>query len=202
MNTLKFTKFAKVLDVVFRILQIIVLVAVSVAINVLLIVTIVHMVNPDVFAAESFQQIDLGNVTVMLTEEFALDVTGMLIYGWIMLFCATVGIAGICYGLHCFRRILKPVAQGNPFYPTVGKDIRKLGIVYIVMGIAENLMGVAESLFENHVFSSLINSDLASYVSANYTMEGTSLIVAAILFLLSYIFEYGVQLQQLSDETL
>ena len=202
MNTLKFKKSAKVLDVVLHVLQIIALIAMCVAINMLLIITIVHMVNPDAFAGESLQQIDLGNMTVTLTEKFTPDVTDTLIYGWILLLVGAVNVAGIYYGLHCIRKILKPVAQGNPFYPTVGKDIRKLGVVYIVLGIVENAAGFLAALLQQHSVSSLLNSDLVSHVSVNYTIEGTSLVMAFVLFLLSYIFEYGVQLQQLSDETL
>lgn len=38
--------------------------------------------------------------------------------------------------------------------------------------------------------------------TANYALDGTFILVAALLFLFSFVFQYGEELQRLSDETL
>jgi hypothetical protein len=48
----------------------------------------------------------------------------------------------------------------------------------------------------------LLNHDVVSGYSYNGTFDCSFIIAAVILFLLSYIFQYGEELQRESDETL
>jgi len=48
----------------------------------------------------------------------------------------------------------------------------------------------------------LLINDKITHITINATLDATFLLTGALLLLLSYIFQYGQQLQQLSDETL
>ena len=50
--------------------------------------------------------------------------------------------------------------------------------------------------------NALLLSDKITKVTFNYSFDFSFLLIAAVLYLLSLVFSYGQELQQLSDETL
>lgn len=116
-------------------------------------------------------------------------------------------ILGSIVGAYCIklvRNILKPIIQEQPFQASVALNLKKLGWVSLIGGVAMN--GV-KLLMENLIvrgfnLTEMLNSDIVTKTTFNYSINWTFLLVAAGLFLLSYIFRYGAELQQLSDETL
>lgn len=111
--------------------------------------------------------------------------------GWLM-FLVSEGVA--LYGLHIFRRILQPMKQGQPFAETVSADMRRLGWLVLIAGGALSLIG----LFNEQT----ITTPNDTFMVRTRQLDVTFLGVAAMLFLFSYIFRYGEELQRLSDETL
>lgn len=112
------------------------------------------------------------------------------------------GIGAYCIAL--IRNILKPMALEQPFQDTVWINLKKLGWVSLIGGFLFN--GV-ELLVQNLIvrgfnLSELLCGDIIAKVTFNYSFNLSFLLIAGGLFLLSYIFRYGTQLQQLSDETL
>ena len=111
--------------------------------------------------------------------------------GWIA-FLALDAVA--LYGLHIFRRILRPMKEGQPFAETVSADMRRLGWLVLIAGGALSLIG----LFNEQTITTPNDTLMVKTRQLDVTFLG----VAAMLFLFSYIFRYGEELQRLSDETL
>ena len=49
---------------------------------------------------------------------------------------------------------------------------------------------------------SLLINGTVIHITANFNIDFTFVVISIVFFLLSYIFQYGEELQQLSDETL
>lgn len=111
--------------------------------------------------------------------------------GWLM-FVTCIGVA--LYGLHIFRRILRPMKEGQPFAESISADMRRLGWLVLIAGGALSVIGL--------FFRSTIVTPSDTLVMETHQIDLTFLVVSAILFLFSYIFRYGEELQRLSDETL
>ena len=112
--------------------------------------------------------------------------------GWLM-FVTCIGVA--LYGLHIFRRILRPMKEGQPFAESISADMRRLGWLVLIAGGVLSVIG----LFGQQRI--VVASD-ETFAMNTHQIDLTFLVVSAILFLFSYIFRYGEELQRLSDETL
>lgn len=103
-----------------------------------------------------------------------------------------------CYGILIIRKMLSPMKEGQPFNSNVSRDIKKLGWFTVIFGIAYNVIKNSIMTFlEKQLYASVPFS-----ISTNHTVSISFLVIAFSLFLLSYIFRYGEELQKLSDETL
>lgn len=107
------------------------------------------------------------------------------------------------YALKLIRRILEPMKEGRPF-DGVAEIIRKLAWVVLIGGIAEQVFDIIVGILELRAYDmvSLVNEAMVQKIQYNYVIDGSFVVVFAILFLLSYIFQYGEELQCESDETL
>jgi len=96
------------------------------------------------------------------------------------------------------------MAKGEPFAGLVSGKLKQLAALSLVLGLAaEGLKMVGQAVTANMMdLQSLLMSEKIAGVSLNYEMDLTFLLVFALLRLLSYVFRYGEELQQLSDETL
>lgn len=204
----KMSKTAKVLDVICKVLF-----WVHLAACVILCLAVIFG------AVQMFMQITSGQadgvITVMsvqldqvvfeLAEEaWSLAKNGREVLWIFSLLIAAISVGASCYGLAVIRRILAPMKEQRPFAETVSRDLKKLGWFTILVGAVNSVMEVAmdTAVFRYYDFSTLFLSDKITGVSVETTIDLTFLIVAAVVFLLSYIFRYGASLQQLSDETL
>ena len=109
-----------------------------------------------------------------------------------------------CIMLRTLRDTLKPFIACQPFHDTISLNLRKLAmlvVVQMVLGILGEavLTGLIVSLFDP---ASLLRNDMVLNVSVNATADLTPLLFAGALYLLSKVFLYGQELQQLADETL
>ncbi len=115
-----------------------------------------------------------------------------------------VHVPVFCIMLRTLRDTLKPFITCQPFHDTISKNLRKLAIlvvVYTALTIVGEavLTGLLVSIFDP---ASLLRNEKVLGVSVNLTADLTPLLFAAALYLLSKVFQYGQELQQLSDETL
>jgi len=109
----------------------------------------------------------------------------------------------MCWGLQILRRILRPMTHHRPFSGT-GKLLAKLGWVSLAVFAIENLTDYAmQYIMENQYrFADFFLGGHITKVTYEFQPDTTFLLIAAVVFLLSGVFRYGEELQQLSDETL
>ena len=202
MNQEKMMKTAKALDTFFRIARKIALIALIVLAVAVVTITIVHLVNPDAVIGTDFGSLDVGSVTFEMTPEAAPSNRQVLVLTWIIsLFAAGCGL--ILYDiLGRAGKILEPMKEGNPFHPTVANNIRRIGILILILDLVQQFTDFALSLYANHFIREMLPADASVMIESNFRLSLTGVLVFFILLLVSYVFRYGAQLQQLSDETL
>ncbi len=204
MKSEKMIKTAKALDKVFRILRIVIAVCAISFVVIFGVFTMIYLVNPDAAGFSTDTSVVIGALTLKFAEGVAPSNADILIYGWIEIVPIGVFVFLTWYALGIFRKILKPMTEGNPFSPSVSKEIRKLAFVSLIIGILQSVVSFIEALNAIHVFelSSLFQSSQIQSVTANFEFDVSWVIVFFVLLLVSYIFSYGEELQKLSDETL
>ena len=120
----------------------------------------------------------------------------LLILGAVML-VLMVGVG--LYGIRVIRSILAPMKEGKPFARSVSGDLKKLGWLSLAVGVAQPVIqAVAQSI----ALRSLPLDGTGVEVMEEHVFDATYLIIALGLFLFSYIFRYGEELQRQADETL
>ena len=94
--------------------------------------------------------------------------------------------------------------DGNPFAPSVSGNLKKLSLLTLVYGVWGNLGSVVLTFLKMNHFQldRLADGELILSVAPNYQLNLGFVIVYLVFLLASYIFRYGAELQQLSDETL
>lgn len=201
----KLTKTASSLHTIFNVAEKVLLALAIAAIvcTALIAAAWLFNISPDMIGT-GYENLDIGILEFQIADGFAPDKNIVLIQVAITLalscVCCLIGrkmVQGI-------SAILSPISQGNPFHETISAELKKLSLLSLVLGITTNLFSVVELIFTTWVYAlpDLLISEKIASISTNYTLDISFLICSGILLLLSYIFRYGTQLQQLSDETL
>ena len=204
----KLMKTSKKLDTFFKVLQKIIKITMIVAVCVVVVLTVANFVNPDAVIAEGYYSIDVGSVTINLTEGYSTEDNNMVLsYVWIAMGLAAAAGVAVYYALGQVRKILQPMTEGNPFHPTVSTNIRKIAYVSIVLGVIANVVSFLQSfgavaMIEKIKLLDYVKEGTIQSITANSQIDLTFLVVFFILLLVSYIFRYGEELQQQVDETL
>ena len=94
--------------------------------------------------------------------------------------------------------------EGLPFDESISKNLKNLGILTLIGG---GIWSVAKVIIDTTTFyayrvSELFRPEIITHVELSISLDTTFLVIATVIFLLSYIFRYGAELQKLSDETL
>lgn len=195
---------ARKLDIFFKILRRIILICIIAELCAMLVLTIVNAAKPNAVIGEKLNELDLGPVTFQLTEEHTPDNAAILGYAWA---CAApetpIGVAAYI-AIGYIRQILAPMREGRPFHADAARKLRSLAILSLVLGLVENIAEMVETFFGLRAFglNSFAGEGFLQAVRANYSWDFSYIVVFFILLLMAYIFSYGAQLQQLSDETL
>ena len=204
----KLMKTSKKLDTFFKVSQRIIKIAMIVAVGVVAVLTVANFVNPDAVIAEGYYSIDVGSVTINLTEAYSTEDNNIVLsYVWIVMGLAAAAGVAVYYALGQVRKILQPMTEGNPFHPTVSTNIRKIAYVSIVLGVIANVVSFLQSfgavaMIEKIKLLDYVKEGTIQSITANSQIDLTFLVVFFILLLVSYIFRYGEELQQQVDETL
>ncbi len=204
MKSEKMIKTAKALDKVFRVLRIIIAVCAVSFVVIFGVFTVIYVVNPDAAGFSTDTSVVLGALTLDFAEGVVPSNADILIHGWTEIVPIGVFVFLIWYALGIFRKILKPMTEGNPFSPAVSREIRKLAFVSLIIGVLQSVVSYIQAVNAIHIFelSSLFNSSQIQSVTAYFEFDVSWVIVFFVLLLVSYIFNYGEELQKLSDETL
>lgn len=102
------------------------------------------------------------------------------------------------------RGILELMIEGTPFHEHIVYYIKRLGWLTIAGGIINIFAGfvVQGNFLPKYDLASLFLSEQITKVTTTYSADVSFIVYAIVLFLLAEVFRYGMQLQQLSDETL
>ena len=202
MNQERLIGTAKRLDKILKVVQIVNIVGGVLVIFGFLILNIAYLVNSE--------NVNTADIIKFSTGEFSLELaTGAemgidLAYGWVNCVWTVALLAILWIGFRYVRKIMAPMMEGNPFDRSISDYLKKLSFLTLVYGIIGN-MGAAmiTSMKMNHYqLERLVDGKNILAIIPDYRLELGFLIVFFVFLLASYIFRYGAELQQLSDETL
>ena len=203
MNNLSDT--AKKLDKVFEIVHIVLgALAIACIVGVALIGVAYILKWDPAMIGTGYENFDVGFLELTVAENYAPD-------KWMILLQAAITLAVSCRllydgrrGVGFIREILNPMKEEKPFDSIVSTNLKKLAKLSINLGILYNIIILSEQILAVFVYDlpGLLLSEKITHVGGMFNIDLTFLVYWAILLLLSYVFRYGEQLQQLSDETL
>lgn len=201
----KLTKTASTLKNIFNIMEKVLLalaIAAAVCTGLIALGWLLRL-DPDTIAT-GYESLSIGFLELQIADAYAPN-------KWVVLLEAAIMLALSCGCCLIARQIvlsisaiLDPISNGNPFSDVVSTNLKKLAILTVILGVAYNCIGLSELIISTLAYdlSGLLTSEKIIHVGIDYTIDISFLVVSGILLLLSYIFRYGTELQQLSDETL
>ena len=203
MNNLSNT--AKKLDRIFEIVHIVLgALAIASVVGIALIgIAYIFKLNPEMIGT-GYASFEIGFLELEVAEAFSPSKWTVLAHGAFTLAISCLLLIDGRRGVGYVREILKPMAAEKPFDRTVGTNLAKLAKLSIRIGILWNAIILSEQIIMVFVYDlpGLLISEKITHVAGMFNVDLSFLIYWAILMLLSYVFRYGEQLQQLSDETL
>ena len=203
MNNL--TNTARKLDKVFEIAHIVfgALAIASIVGVALIAIAYVLKLDPTMIGT-GYENFDVGFLELTVAEAYAPN-------KWLVLLHAAIILAvtcRLCYdarrGVGYIREILQPMKEEKPFASIVSTNLKKLARLSINLGILGNIIILADQIISVFVYDlpALLASEKITHVGGMFKVDLSFLVCWALLMLLSYVFQYGESLQQLSDETL
>lgn len=203
----KLQKIATGLDTFFRITY-----RLTIAVNVIGIAAIVLFLalsigSPgllDVYYGSIVQTLDFGGISFEVAEAFRADIGAGRNYFTAGLILGTLGLPVYVLMIRSIRSILLPMKEGLPFAEQSSAGFRQLGIWVLVNGglVLLSQYFISGAVSRAYDLAELFLSDKISAVTSYYSFDLSFVILAVVLFGLSYVFRYGQELQKLSDETL
>lgn len=202
MNQERLIGTAKKLDRLLKVVQIVNIVGGVLVICGFLILNIAYFINPENVNRSEIINVSMGEFALALTN--TTDIGYNLPYSWMSCLWIVILLSILWVGFHYARKIMIPMMEGNPFDFSVSVCLKKLGIITLIYGIAGNIGSSLITFVKmNHYqLAQLADGQKILAVTPEYKIELGFLIVFFVFLLASYIFRYGAQLQQLSDETL
>lgn len=199
------TKTARILDKLCHILAIALKVASICIIVCLCILAAGYLFDLDPYIiGTNYEEADLGFVTLHVAQAYMPD--HMVIWAQA---AAEMLLTLLClifahFIVKSFRAILSPMKDGQPFHNTVSIHLGKIARYVCAFGIGMNLQTIISNILIVKAFdlNLLLVSERIPHAEFHFSFDLTFLVVAAVFLLLSYVFRYGEELQQLSDETL
>lgn len=148
--------------------------------------------------------VSLGPLRLTLRDgSLLLNESALKIGLTISLVFAATSLAICIYGIKLIRKVLEPMKEGRPFDKGISETIKKLAWVALIGGaiiqICESITKIAE--IKAYDFAAFFSGTVTG-LSFNGMIDCGFIVTACVLFLLSYVFRYGEELQQESDETL
>ena len=203
MNNLSNT--AKKLDRVFEIAYIVIgALAIACIVGVALIAAGYILKWDPSTIGSGYESLEVSFLKLEIAENYAPD-------RWLVLLNTAVTLLIACRlfydcrrGIGCIREILLPMKDEKPFDSIISTNVKKLARLSISFGILLNILKLFEQIMVVFVYKlpDLMVSETITQVSGMFNLDLTFLLYWGILHLLSYVFRYGEELQQLSDETL
>lgn len=192
----KLTKTARILDVFAKILFIFCIVSICmiIAANIFMVVAI-NLPIEDMPKALSLV-FDFDDNDFAVIENGQLLVTKQQLAIYILTFSITLAISVVILmiGAKLFRRILVPMKEGRPFEEGISAVIKKFGHFVLAATVIRAFIGF--------LFDTVLIAISAEPEPLPITVSLDGIFAAILIYLISYIFHYGEELQKQADETL
>lgn len=198
------TKTASILDKILHILYVVTAVgaiACLVGLGILAVGVIFDL--PPQMIGTGFQNADLGSITISVAEDqmpaYSVILGKAAVEIALTLLCLLIARKMIAI----FRDILAPMKTGAPFHTSVSGNLKKLAVHTCIIGVALNVQDILANTLTVLAYdlANVIVNDQITHISITNVFDLSFLFIAGILLLLSYVFRYGEELQNLSDET-
>lgn len=159
--------------------------------------------NKDVYNT-LFGSIRIDYLKLIFNDDAALHKDKMSMWLPLILLITAIFIFIIYKSIQTIESICTITIDHTPFDVRVANHIKKLAKYILVGGIVFNILEVCRIMqFKQTInFDLLFNTKYVTQINFDIRLHLSFLIFAALIYLLSYIFRYGQELQQLSDETL
>ena len=195
----KIGKIAKNLDLIARVVYTVC----SVFVWVLPITAVLLLIFGEQVISDGTYTVTLGMLTLEFAEEYMpfeavkfCVIAGLLSVAVLLVF--------VCWFIRVIQSVLEPMKEGKPFESAVSDKLKKLSFITLIGG---GVLSVAKLVGEvvlckmYDLESIFLNENIIS-CTAEFNLDMTFLLAFGVLYLLSYIFRYGEELQKQSDETL
>ena len=148
------------------------------------------------------QRLVIGNLTCSLRPEvvnpFGLKISVLTVTA------SLTAIITACLQLYFLKDICSFIRDGIPFAAKVEKNFLLLAIIRFAGGLTVSIMSAIKDIYVNDAID--LTFIFSEEAVSNYYMltsfDAGFIYTAAVYLLLYFIFRYGRELQQLSDETL
>lgn len=204
----KIKKFAVNVDRVAKVAAIIYFIAGVCAGIACFVVIIAALFDRDVFLQlDEYSRISLGYVKLQPQLEYAAAYRTSGDASIIRLIVSTLSLAVLCFLFYFMakvvRKIVQPMKEAQPFEESVHKNLKKLGVFILLQGVVWELAKMYTEFIQYHEYqiASLFDSRKIASCTLDFRFDLTFLVAALVVFGLSYIFQYGTELQKFSDET-
>lgn len=159
--------------------------------------------NKDVYNT-LFGSIRIDYLQLIFKDDAALHKDKMSMWLPLILLITAIFIFIIYKSIQTIESICTITMDHTPFDVRVANHIKKLATYIPAGGIVFNILEVCRVLYFKQIlnFDLLFNTKYVTQINFDIRLHLSFLIFAALIYLLSYIFRYGQELQQLSDETL
>lgn len=159
--------------------------------------------NKDVYNT-LFGNIRIDYLQLIFKDDAALHKDSMSMWLPLILLITAIFIFIIYKSIQTIESICTITMDHTPFDVRVSNHIKSLAKYILAGGIVFNILEVCRVMqFKQTInFDLLFNTKYVTQINFGIRLHLSFLVFAALIYLLSYIFRYGQELQQLSDETL
>ena len=159
--------------------------------------------NKDVYNM-LFGSIRIDYLQLTFNDDSALSKDKMSIWLPLIFLITAIFVFIIYKAVQTLESICTFTMNHTPFDVSVSNHLKNLAKYILVGGIVFNILEVCRIMqFKQTInFDLLFNTKYVTQINFDIRLHLSFLIFAALIYLLSYIFRYGQELQQLSDETL
>ena len=199
------TKTAGILDTICHVLSIALTIASVCMIVCLCIIGAGFLFDlPPHMVGSGYEQIDLDFVSFTVAEAYIPDYRILWGQAALDMFLTFLYLIPAHFIIKSIRAILSPMKKGEPFHSAVSPHLGKIAKYVCGLGIGLNLQKIISNilLIKAYDLNLLLLSERVPHAEFHFNFDLSFLLVSGILLLLSYVFRYGEELQQLSDETL
>lgn len=159
--------------------------------------------NKDVYNT-LFGNIRIDYLQLIFKDDAALQKDTMSMWLPLILLITAIFIFIIYKSIQTIESICTITMDHTPFDVRVSNHIKSLAKYILAGGIVFNILEVCRVMqFKQTInFDLLFNTKYVTQINFDIRLHLSFLVFATLIYLLSYIFRYGQELQQLSDETL